>query len=121
MTKKSFATMMLLMLGDISLILGIILLCSDMGYLGMATMALGAVLIIAAIAVGRKKSADAKKFSAGKFFKVLAIITVSVILHAVGVILMRNVNLVAGVAAMLIAVVNLMFIIPATKGFKKDE
>ncbi|MCM1167883.1 MAG: hypothetical protein NC299_15520 [Lachnospiraceae bacterium] len=120
MSKKSFITMMLLMLGDICLILGIILLCSEVIPLGIVAMAGGAVLIIAAIAAGRKKSAD-KKFSAGKFFKVLIIIAVSAALHIVGIVLMKNVNWIAGVAVMLIAFINLMFIIPAAKGFKKYE
>ncbi len=123
MTKKNFVKMLLLVLGDVSLVLGIILLCATTGapfYCGIAAMAIGAILIITAILLS-KNLIKKRSVNWRKVLKVMAIILLSCILYGTGITLMVLVNWIAGLAVLLLGFVNLLFLVPAVKGFTKNE
>lgn len=123
MTKKNFTKMLLLVFGDVSLILGIILLCSTTGaafYCGIAVMVMGAILIVAAILLSKNVIKN-RSINVAKILRVTAVILISCLLYATGITLMVLINWIAGLAVIFIGFINLLFLIPAIKGFTDNE
>lgn len=118
MNKKSFLGTILLMSGDLCLIMGIILSCVEMHkYLpmGIGVLICGAILLIAGIITCRGIEVS---FNPKKVLRVLGVIVISALLHAIGIYLMINVFWVIGLVFVLLGVISLAFIGPAVKGFK---
>lgn len=124
MTEKNFVKMLLLVFSAVSIILGIILLCSTTGalfYCGIAAMVGGVILIITAILLS-KDLLKKGTINWGKVLRITAVVLISCLLHGTGITLMVLVNWIAGLAVLLLGFVNLLFLVPAVKGFSdKNE
>ncbi len=122
MTKVSFSKTMFVVLGVMCLLLASMSFYSGISYgtqIGIAGYLLGAILIILGSAIGMDKDVVASK--AKRMGLVAGVVLVTIVLHAAGIWAFNHIHWIAGVGLILLGLVNLMFIAPATKGFAESK